>query len=477
MFPSVRPLPCLALFLLLGIAIPVPAAMLGQDEASLPQDPPPASDDGDEVVAEVPEQVAVEPTARDDQIADRLTRILEATGWFEQVEVTVDEGVVFLDGVSQEGHHREWAGRLASNTQDVVAVVNRLRLGQQPLWDFTPAWKELSQLTRDLVRSLPLLAVGMVVLAFTWMATRWTAVGTRGFFQRRVGNSLLSSVLARTVAVVVFLLGLYLVLRISGLTRLAMTVIGGTGVLGLVVGFAFRDIAENFLASVLISMQQPFARGDLIAVADYKGFVQRVNTRSTLLMTLEGNHVQIPNATIYKETIINYMANPKTRFDFAVGIGYDDPINQAQSIALSVVREHPAVFDDPEPLVLVENLGASTVNLRVYFWVDIHRYDGLKVRSSVIRLTKLAYQQAGISMPDEAREVVFPEGVPVRMVPEEARAEVASTPPTELLASTVGPAEPVASAAEGDLQSDADTIKRQAEQSRTPEAGPDLLED
>src|SRR5690606_33959061 len=130
-------------------------------------------------------------------------------------------------------------------------------------------------------------------------------------------------------------------------------------------------------------------------------------------MTREGNHVQIPNATIYKETITNFTANPSERFDFAVGIGYEDSITHAQAVALTVLREHAAVLDEPEPMVLAEALGPSTVSLRVYFWVDIETHSGLKVRSSVIRLTKRAFDEAGISMPDEAREVVFPQGVPI----------------------------------------------------------------
>ena len=149
-----------------------------------------------------------------------------------------------------------------------------------------------------------------------------------------------------------------------------MTVLGGTGLVGLVIGFAFRDIAENFLASLLISIQHPFAQGDLIAVAGHRGYVQRVNMRSTLLMTMEGNHLQIPNATIYKETIINYTSNPNMRLQFTVGIGYGDSINEAQSVAYEVLRNHPAVVDEPESLVLVDSLCAATVNLSILFWID-----------------------------------------------------------------------------------------------------------
>ena len=248
--------------------------------------------------------------------------------------------------------------------------------------------------------------------------------------------------------------------------------LGGTGLFGLVIGFAFRDIAENFLASILISMQHPFAAGDLITVAGDKGYVQSVNTRSTLLMSLEGNHIQIPNATIYKETITNFTANPNARFDFSVGIGYDDSIAQAQSVALSVLREHPAIVSDPEPMVLVESLGAATINLRVYFWVDGARYSCLKVRSAVIRLTKRAFDEVGISMPDEAREVVFPAGVPVRMSSPDATEPAGHDPPKPRISDSETPV----NSAEGNLTSEADEINQQARRARSPEAGEDLLE-
>jgi small-conductance mechanosensitive channel len=191
-------------------------------------------------------------------------------------------------------------------------------------------------------------------------------------------------------------------------------------------------------------------------------------------MTLEGNHVQIPNATIYKQTIVNFTANPLARYDFTVGIGYDDSIAQAQAVALQVLREHPAVLGDPEPLVLVESLGAATVILRIYFWVDIGRYSHLKVRSAVIRLTKRAFLQAGITMPDEAREVVFPRGVPVQMVPagEPAPAPAAAAPAVE----SKDMAESVANTAEGELTSEAGEIRRQAREARMPEGGANLLE-
>lgn len=426
-----------------------------------------------EQVSEVPEQVDVEPVAKDENIAIRLARILKATEWFVLPKVRVDEGVVFLKGRVHHEQHKAWAGQLASKTQDVVAVVNHIEVIEPSLWDVSPAWESLRAMGADVVRNSPLIGVGLLMLVITWFITKWWIKGAGALFRKKVKSPLLRNVAARVVAVPVFLFGLYMVLKVSGLTQLAMTVLGGTGLVGLIIGFAFRDIAENFLASILLSMQRPFASGDLIDVADYKGFVQSVNTRSTLLMTLDGNHVQIPNATIYKHTITNFTANPNGRFDFVVGIGYDDSISEAQSVALAVANDHPAVIQDPEPLVLVEGLGAATVNLRVFCWVDVSTYSLIKVRSAVIRLTKQAFDEAGISMPDEAREVVFPAGVPVQMISEAQGVQ------TQVEKVDVPDAEDTSKVhlAEGDLSNEAEEIEQQARHARSPEGGENLLTD
>ncbi len=302
------------------------------------------------------EEVNVEPVARDDEIRTRLERILQATGWFKDPQVEVDEGVVFLKGTAAKQEYQDWAGRLSGNTQDVVAVVNQMEVAKPDVWNIRPVVAGLVELWTGLLRSLPFAFVGLVIL----LATLATARGTRNVFRhllaRRVEVALLREVLARACALAVLLLGLYVVLRVSGLTRLAITVIGGTGLLGLVIGIAFRDIVENFLASILLSVQRPFRSGDLVQVGDVTGVVERLNVRTTIIMMPDGNHAQIPNATVYKSVIRNYTSNPNRRDDFLVGIGYDASITTAQTIALETLSEHPAVLSDPEPWVLVDAL-------------------------------------------------------------------------------------------------------------------------
>jgi small-conductance mechanosensitive channel len=206
-------------------------------------------------------------------------------------------------------------------------------------------------------------------------------------------------------------------------------------------------------------------------------------------MSLTGHHVQLPNALVYKSVIRNYSSNPNRREDFTVGIGYDVSIPEAQSLALKVLDEHPAVLKLPEPWVLVDSLGAATVVLRVYFWLDGGRFSWLKVRSSVIRLTKRAFQDHGISMPDEAREVVFPRGITLRTSSDDASQDFASNSEAATGGASSSPspesgragdaAEAVERSsvrAEGHLTADSERIKEQAAQARPLDAGENLLD-
>jgi len=428
-----------------------------------------------EAAEQTPEKVEVKPLARDDEIAGRLTRILNATDWFREPEVTVNEGMVFLKGRTDGEPFKKWAGDLARNTRDVVAVVNRIEVDDPPLWDSSEVRGQLTSLGRSTVRGLPILVFALVVLPAAWLVSRFLSRISRRLLKHSVKSELLLTVTARGIGLVVFLVAIYLVLQVSGLTRLALTLMGGTGLLGLALGIAFKEITENFLASIYLSIQKPFEIGDQVEINAMLGYVQRVTARTTILMTVEGNHVQIPNATVFKSTLQNFTSNANRRVDFVIGIGYDTAVADAQSTALQVLHEHPAVLKDPEPWVLVDGLAASTVNLRVYFWLNGKQHSWLKVRSALIRLTKGAFQKTGISLPDESREVLFPNGVPVHLI--HRRNEWAS----ERMRAPEGgdkgipESQPVSSAAEGGLSSEAGEIEEQARRARMPEAGENLF--
>jgi len=398
---------------------------------------------------------------------------MEATGWFPSSQVTARQGVVFLSGQARTDELKQWATDLSRSMQGVVAVANRMEVLRPNVWNFAAAQEGMAELLHDLIRALPFIVLGLGVLGLSVAASWLSMKGVRAFLKKRVGSRLLRGVFAWTIAALVLFAGFYIVLRVSGLTQLALTVVGGTGLIGLVLGIAFRDITENFLASIFLSMQEPFHNGDLIEVAGETGYVRQLNVRSTVLMTLDGNIVQVPNATMYKEILRNFTTNPNRREHFVVGIGYDDTIDQAQEVALKVLAGHPAVLKEPEPLVLADNLGKATVDLKVYFWLDGSKHSVIKVRSSIIRLIKRAFQQHNISMPDEAREVVFPKSVPIMLV-DGTKAAAASSPKQSPLPRGD---DRVSTEAEAGLSSDADMLEEQARRARPVDSGDNLLND
>lgn len=419
-----------------------------------------------------PQAVKVVPEASDEKIEERLQRILESTGWFETTRVSVRDGVVFLDGSTDTQEHRAWAGALAENTQGTVAVVNRIEANADVGSTFSRAGEEFTAFYRQMIQTWPLVVLAALIILVTWLVARLVALAIRRLFASRIESPLLLSVVTRACAIPVFLLGIYFVLQFSGLTRLAITVLGGTGLIGIVVGFGLRDIAENFLASILLSVRNPFHSGDLIDVGGHTGVVQNLNVRSTVLRTLDGNQVQIPNSIVYKSIIKNYSSIPSRRAEFTIGIGYDSSAATAQAMIANVLQEHPAVLAMPEPLVLVEELGSATVNLRIHYWFDSATYSPHKINSALLRQTKNALLRGGIEMPDSAREVIFPKGVPLihTTSTEETRQEAESTgavdSPDEMSDTTPS---------EGDLSNETVEMQEQQSEGNLPEAQENLL--
>lgn len=486
---------CVGCFIAIAVAIvltscsvraatPIPLQQTTDGDAA--QASPPAASD-EEPAVEVAEQIQVAPLNSDEQIENRLQQIMQATGWFEHPSVEVDRGVVFLGGTADTANHQQWAEATAMKTSDVVAVVNRIEVAEKPLWNFEPALVSLEELGRESIAVLPLVVIAVIIGLLSYFIALTASRFCRWFMNSRVESQLLRQVSGNVVAVLVFIIGLYVALRVSGLTRLAVTVLGGTGLVGLALGFAFRDIAENYLASILISLHRPFRVGDLIEVEGVKGLVRKVTTRGTILNTLDGNQIQMPNSTVYKGKITNYTATPLIRKDFLVGVGFDDSIGDAQQVLMDVLSKHVAVVDDPAPIVVVESLGSATVNLRVYYWFDQTRHSVLKVGSSVIRQAKRKLTDAGITMPDEARELVFPQGVPVQMLSSpSAGKEIAGTLEGQLADAAPQTAEsaafrtdlepePTTSAGEGDLGTEQDEVLRATDNDETIEGEANLI--
>ena len=452
-------------FLTAALFLPV------QDAAAPPVAPPTTDEAPDEAVTG--QVIDAGEVVDYDAIEDRLRTVferLEEVGWVADPAVRAEDGIVTLRGIADTEDHRARIGEIARTVRGVTVVLNDLEVPPPDPLDLARVTRSLRAVLGDLLTAVPYLLFALVILGLTWLSARVVSRLARWWFGPRIENPLLETVAVRAAGVAVWVLGAYVVLLVCGLTGLALTVLGGAGLGGLVVGFAFRNIAENFLASVLLSVNQPFRPGDVVEIDGHLGLVRKVTTRGTLLMSLDGNHVQIPNATVYSAVILNRTANPNLRQDFTLGLDYGDTLTDAQAAIFAVLREHPAVLDDPEPWVLVDALGAGSVNLKVYFWVDGHAHNALKVRSSVIRLVKRGVEAAGFTMPDEAREVIFPQGVP--LIGADGDDGTSTEPPAK--PAPVG-SDVVATPSEGNLSSEVKELSAQADRSADPDDAPDLL--
>lgn len=216
----------------------------------------------------------------------------------------------------------------------------------------------------------------------------------------------------------VWVIGLIAMLGALGLE--SGSIVAALGISGFVLGFAFKDILSHFLAGLMLLLGRQFRIGDQIVVKEFEGTVERIELRAMHLRTYDNRLVIIPNAEVFNATVTSNTASPYRRRDFIVGIDYEADIGQARKIALDTVRSTPGVIETPAPDILIDELAASTVNLRIRFYVNSTRADYMRVGSEVMRRLKMAFDRAGIPMPTDILTVVVrkPSGVAASLMGE-----------------------------------------------------------
>jgi small-conductance mechanosensitive channel len=183
--------------------------------------------------------------------------------------------------------------------------------------------------------------------------------------------------------------------------------LGGAGVVGLAIGFAVRDSLENYISSIMLSLRQPFRANDHVVIGEHEGKVVRLTSRATVLMTLDGNHLRIPNSQVFKAVILNYSSNPERRFEFELGVDADDDPVVAMKIGLEALCQLPFVLDDPEPNAIISAVGDSSIIISFMAWVDQRESDFIKSRSLAIPATKTVLEEQGFTLPEPIYRLRF----------------------------------------------------------------------
>jgi small-conductance mechanosensitive channel len=325
-----------------------------------------------------------------------LAKFLPKYPGVRQISVAVDDGVVTLPGQVEDDDTLDEITDVVKRVEGVRLVMNRMDTDDKVMTAWQFAASELGKIADYLRRKWLLMLLALAFVTLSAVLARLIAARSETMLAPFFSNVLLRSVAGSVISSLVVLGGVMLALAALRLTHMVLSIVGVASIVGLAVGFAFRDITENFIASVLLGVRRPFQVGDYITVAAQTGVVKSLNTRATVLVTLEGNHVRIPNATVFKEIMVNSTASPSSRSSFDVVIPNEASLADATQAINRGLRETKGVLADPPPRALIEALEPETVRIRAYFWAPSRNVDGFLLQSEAKLKTKVALQRAGV---------------------------------------------------------------------------------
>lgn len=380
---------------------PLLALGLAPARALVPEAPP------SEAVPNAPEAGSIEVEQSDDaddRIAARLTDIFANVPSLSGVSVDVSEGVVTLAGTAPDAEAVARAESIAIGVDGVVTVENAIE--RDVSVNIGAGVGGLEDKVRGAWRMVPLagfaLLVGLLIAGFGYLLA-----SLRGLWNRIAPNVFLAELIASALRFTFVVLGLVVALDMIGAGALMGAVLGGAGVIGVALGFAMRDTIENYVASLMLSLRQPFRANDHVVIEGQEGRVIRLTSRATILMTLDGNHLRIPNSTVFKGTILNYTRNPQRRFDFVLGVDADDDADAARRLGQETLAGLAFVVDDPAPEVRIVEVGDSNVVLQFLAWIDQREADFYKAKSRSIAACKAALEEAGFALPEPIYRLRF----------------------------------------------------------------------
>ena len=225
------------------------------------------------------------PRLVDDQETEKLLKeMTKKAGWFPDITIEVAHGIVIIDGKANNDEQLKWLQKTADKLPTVIAVVNKAKIVTPPWTDMSPVKTEFYKLTDMLKRNIPRLLLGLLIGSILfWIGLRIQNVSRR-VWNKRVGNIFLAATIARLFMMPVWLMLFYVTLMVIGMQGLAGTIIGGTGVLGIILGFAFKGIVENYLSGILLAIRSPFTQGDAVKINNVEGIVQNLNMRGTTVL-------------------------------------------------------------------------------------------------------------------------------------------------------------------------------------------------
>ncbi len=262
---------------------------------------------------------------------------------------------------------------------------------------------------QNFIDQLPGIGLGLLIIILGVLLGIWLGRFFRNRISARTEDPLMSKFLGKAIRFLIIITSIMLALRAAGLGGIATGILTAAGASAVVLGFAFKDIGENFIAGIILAFNRPFDVNDTVEIGENFGKVKALEFRYTKLKTFDGKDVYIPNSDVLTKPATNYTEDGFYRWSFIIGIAYEDNIDGAKKVVMEALRKDPMVIEDEEHenFVIEDELATSTVNLKVFFWVDTtdFRMQALITKGNVVRAVKEALEEHGFYMPADIQEI------------------------------------------------------------------------
>lgn len=279
-------------------------------------------------------------------------------------------------------------------------------LFQSPTQTITQA---VDRYYHEFLELLPKIVLGIFIIVAGVLIAQFIT----NFYKRRIlkkaNDPLMARFLAQAIKIILILIAIMIALQVAGLSGIAAGILTAAGGAAIILGFAFQDIGKNFLAGIILAFNRPFRINDTIKIDNMFGKVKALNFRYTHIKTTDGRDIYIPNSDVLTKPVENYTADGFFRLEFVVGIGYENNIEQAKSLIKEVLANNTNIIEDDahESFVIEDELAASTINLKVFFWINTidYRVTSSVLRGLVIKEVKEALDLNGFNLPADITEL------------------------------------------------------------------------
>ncbi|MGJ5621608.1 mechanosensitive ion channel domain-containing protein [Sulfitobacter sp. MF3-043] len=388
--------------------------------------------------------INIEDSATSDAaIANRIRDILGELEGYEDISVTVSSGIITLRGTTLDTSSATRLTELVGRVEGVVAIENEVHETTDVVERLNPAVARFKARLTQLIAFFPLALIAFGVFVAV-ILLGFVIARLRQPWERLAPNAFIADIYRQIIRLLFLIGGLVIALDIVGAAALLSGILGAAGIVGLAIGFAVRDTVENFIASIMLSIRQPFRPNDTVEIEGDTGKVIRLTSRATILLSFDGNHIRIPNATVFKSRIVNFSRNAERRFTFALTVAPDADLDQARRLAADTLIALPFVLKSPEASAWIESVDDFWVTLNMAAWINQNETDIVLARSEAIRLTQAAFDSADMSAPVPSYRIENFDGVA-------ARPSKPTKPATDEPAATPAPAQAVNATADEEL--------------------------